>query len=139
MKKITIYILFIMSLLIYGCAPSSSEVKPTHTSHILYKNYTCSELDIEYADLDSRISSLKVQQDEIAKKDRAAVGVSTFLFWPAMFAASGIKGGSKESELADLLGKRNAVEKAIKLNCNNNKNNYNNKRSNKRPSFRFGK
>ena len=117
MKNITLYSFSLIFLFLYSCAPSSSEITPTHTSHILYKNYSCEELDIEYADLDSRVSSLAKAQDELAKKDRTAVGVSTFLFWPAAFAASGIKGGSKETELADLLGKKLAVEKAIMLSC----------------------
>ena len=90
------------------------------TSHIIYKNYSCDELDVELATIESKVASLAKTQDKVHKKDKTFVGVGVTLFWPLIFGISSITQSDVEAELADAKGKKDAIIKAISLNCKKN-------------------
>jgi hypothetical protein len=99
-----------------ACAEKSHNIQASYVSPIQYQGFSCKQLSEEAARLSTKASQVAGIQDENAKNDAVATGVSLVLFWPAMFFI----GGNKENaaELSRLKGEMEALEKAsIAKNC----------------------
>jgi hypothetical protein len=68
-------------------------------------------LTAEATRVTARANQLAGRLDEAAANDKAIVGLSMLLFWPAAFALGGTK--EQEAEFARLKGERDAIEQAM--------------------------
>ena len=97
-----------VALAITSCATKSKEIEAAYVSPIGYESYTCEQLGQEAQRVSSRAASLSGQQDQKAKKDAVAVGVSLILFWPAVFLVKG--DNTTAAEISRLKGEMAAIE-----------------------------
>lgn len=102
--------------LIAGCASSSKDIASASVSPLLYQHYTCDQLFLENARLQSKAVELGGRLDKAAENDKAITGVALILFWPAAFALGGNKG--QEAEYSRIKGENDAIQQALVLrNC----------------------
>ncbi|MBF9048218.1 hypothetical protein LSUCC0031_13940 [Rhodobacterales bacterium LSUCC0031] len=116
MKKSLFVFVATSFALLGGCADRSESVNATYVSPIAYSSYSCRQLSEEAARLSARVSQISGVQDQKAKSDAIATGVSLILFWPAAF----LIGGDDETrqELSRLKGEMDAIESvAVRKNC----------------------
>lgn len=104
----------IAAMLSAGCATKGVDVQASYVPPIRYSKATCAELADELVDVGRKAAELSGQLDSAASKDAALVAVSLVLFWPAIFFVGGDK--SKEAQLAQLKGERDALIKAGRAN-----------------------
>ena len=94
-----------------ACAPRSSTIPTSYISPLVYSNYDCEQLQMEYGRLTRRAFEASGQQDQTATDDAALFAVGMVLFWPALFAIQG-PNNSKQSEVMRLRGEVEALEQA---------------------------
>lgn len=94
-----------------GCSTSSKNISAAYVSPLTYQSYDCGQLTAEATRVTARANQLAGRLDEAAANDKALVGVSLLLFWPAAFALGGTK--EQEAEFARLKGERDAIEQAM--------------------------
>ena len=105
-----------LALLLTSCATKSSSIEAAYVSPVGYEAYTCEQLGVEAQRVSTHAASLSGQQDQQAKKDALAVGVSLILFWPAALLVKGDK--TTASEISRLKGEMNAIEQvSVQKNC----------------------
>lgn len=102
--------------MIAGCASKSEKIEAAYVSTVSYEQYSCEQLALEAQRVSQRAAIVSGAQDEQAKKDAVAVGVSLVLFWPAVFFVKG--DSTKAAELSRLKGEMNAIEQvSTQKNC----------------------
>ena len=94
-----------------GCSTASKNISAAYVSPLTYQSYDCDQLTAEATRVTARANQLAGRLDEAAANDKALVGVSMLLFWPAAFALGGTK--EQEAEFARLKGERDAIEQAM--------------------------
>ncbi len=97
-----------VALTFTACATKSNKIEAAYVSPVGYEAYTCDQLGQEAQRVSSRAASLSGQQDQQAKKDAVAVGVSLILFWPAAFLVKG--DNATAAEISRLKGEMAAIE-----------------------------
>lgn len=97
-----------LALTITSCATKSKKIEAAYVSPIGYEAYTCDQLGLEAQRVSSRAAALSGQQDQQAKKDAVAVGVSLVLFWPAAFLVKG--DNTTAAEISRMKGEMVAIE-----------------------------
>lgn len=97
-----------VALTIASCATKAKKIEAAYVSPIGYESYTCDQLGLEAQRVSARAAALSGQQDQQAKKDAVAVGVSLVLFWPAAFLVKG--DNSTAAEISRLKGEMSAIE-----------------------------
>lgn len=95
-----------------GCASSTGGIEPAHVSSSRYSGYSCSRLRRESTRVSNRAQTIAGKVDKRASNDAVAMGVALVVFWPAAFFVKG--DGPEADEYAELLGKRQAIEKAAR-------------------------
>jgi hypothetical protein len=114
--KRNIAALLIMCLL-SACTTRPSNIVATSVSPILYDGANCSRLRSELMSVDEKISMLTTNLERDANIDAALVVVG-FLFVPLWLGTAATGGKSKENELANLKGQREAIMTAsVGKNC----------------------
>lgn len=98
----------IAAITLASCATKSKEIEAAYVSPIGYEAYTCDQLGLEAQRVSDRAGQLSGQQDNQAKKDAVAVGVSLILFWPAAFLVKG--DNATAAEISRMKGEMNAIE-----------------------------
>ena len=78
--------LFILLMLLTGCAAYPDQIRPTYVSEVVYKGWTCEELATEYAILFDRLVKANEAQNSEANADFLGV---LFILIPA-----GLMGGA---------------------------------------------
>ncbi len=107
--------IFLVVVLVNGCATSPDKISPTYVSPIVYSHLTCEQIRQETMRINRRISEVAGVQRSERNKDSAATAVGIVLFWPALFF---LMGKDKEEELARLKGEYEALQQvAIEKNC----------------------
>ena len=113
-KVVTFFCSF--SLLLSGCAPNSASLAPAYVSPLVYANFDCEQMQMEYARLSRRAYEASGQQDQAASDDAAMFAIGMILFWPALFFLGGTK--EQEAEYARLKGEYEALDRvAVQKNC----------------------
>ena len=91
-----------------GCATRASDVAPAYVSPLTYDRFSCDQLRDEATRVSSRAIAATGAQNQRAKNDAVATGVTLILFWPAVFLVRG--DGAQAAELARLKGEMDAIE-----------------------------
>ena len=105
-----------MMMALTACATKAKNIEAAYVSPVGYEAYTCEQLGQEAQRVSGRAADLTGQQDQQAKKDALAVGVSVILFWPALFLIKGDK--TSAAELSRIKGEMNAIEQvSIQKQC----------------------
>lgn len=107
----TILSISIATLILNGCATSSSNIAASYTSPIQYQSHDCEQLANEAQRIHGRASQLAGRLDEAAGNDKLLMGAGLILFWPALFALGGTK--QQEADYARLKGEYDAVQLAM--------------------------
>jgi hypothetical protein len=94
-----------------GCSTASKNISASYISPLTYQNFDCAQLTAEATRVNTRANQLAGRLDEAAANDKALVGVSLLLFWPAAFALGGTK--EQEAAFARLKGERDAIEQTM--------------------------
>jgi hypothetical protein len=102
-------VLLASSVLLTGCASSSSEVAPSYVSPLQYQHLTCAQIAAEAERVSRRVVELSGVQDSKRTSDAVTTGVAVVLFWPAAFMIKG--DGQTAAELGRLKGEFEALEK----------------------------
>jgi hypothetical protein len=102
-------VLVASSVLLTGCASSSSEVAPSYVSPLQYQHLTCAQIAAEAERVSRRVVELSGVQDSKRTSDAVTTGVAVVLFWPAAFMIKG--DGQTAAELGRLKGEFEALEK----------------------------
>jgi len=97
-----------------SCAPAAMDVMAGTSNPRLFNNIECDDLVMELLQTDETIAKLTRIQNKAHKNDKIFVGIGATLFWPLIFAGSFITGSNKEEELAEQMGRQNAIERAMK-------------------------
>ena len=104
-----------ITLAFSGCAKNPEKVSAAYVPQVQYSNYTCEQIDVEYARIGARVMEVSGQQKDARTRDSVATGVGIVLFWPALFF---LAAGDHEQELARLKGEYEALEHAaIEKDC----------------------
>lgn len=112
LQAVTLACASVMSI---GCADKSSDISAAYVSPLMYSNYSCEQLQPEYARVMHEASSIARKQDDVADNDSVAMGVGLVLFWPALFF---IESDDHKEEVARMKGTVSALEQtAIQKNC----------------------
>lgn len=105
-----------LGLVLSGCASSSTSLDTQYVSPLQYQPYDCTQLASESQRLQSRVIELGGRLDQASSNDKALMGVTLVLFWPAAFALGGTK--AQEAEYSRLKGEFDAVQiSAIEKKC----------------------
>jgi hypothetical protein len=105
-----------LGLILSGCANSSASLSTQYVSPLQYQSYDCEQLASETRRLQSRVIELGGRLDQASSNDKALMGVTLVLFWPAAFALGGTK--AQEVEYSRLKGEVEAVQiSAIEKKC----------------------
>lgn len=108
--------LFLVVAFVSGCAPSSKNIEAAYVSPLQYQSYDCNQIGIEMSRVGRKVSEVSGQQDNVAGKDAAMMGVGLVVFWPALFFLAA--GENRKEELARLKGEADALEQtAINKQC----------------------
>ncbi|MGC9351763.1 MAG: hypothetical protein ACP5D3_07215 [Sulfurovum sp.] len=113
MQKSFVRLLILTSIFIFiGCASKSSGIKANSVSHTEYMKYSCKELDRMYDRISDNLTQISHEQDSTSNKDAVTMGVTLLLFAPAaLYLAAG---EDQEKQIADLKGKKIAIQEAEK-------------------------
>ena len=98
------------TLLLAGCASSSSDITPAYVSPVMYQSYTCQQLAMEAQGISARATALSGAQDKQRTNDTIATTAAVVIFWPAAFFVGGDK--QTAAELAQMKGQMIAIEQA---------------------------
>lgn len=105
-----------LGLVLSGCANSSTSLGTQYVSPLQYQPYDCTQLASETQRLQSRVIELGGRLDQASSNDKALMGVTLVLFWPAAFALGGTK--AQEAEYSRLKGEVDAVQiSAVEKKC----------------------
>ena len=114
LKKISV--LFLVVAFISGCASGSKSIEAAYVSPLQYQSYDCNQIGQEMSRVGRKVSEVSGQQDNVAGKDAAMMGVGLVIFWPALFFLAA--GEDRKEELARLKGEADALEQsAINKQC----------------------
>ena len=100
-----------LGLVLAGCANSSANLGTQYVSPLQYQPYDCTQLASESQRLQSRVIELGGRLDQASSNDKALMGVTLVLFWPAAFALGGTK--AQEAEYSRLKGEVDAVQISV--------------------------
>ena len=92
-----------------GCASRSEHVSASYVSPMKFAAYDCDQLRLSYDRVTTRAVTVAGAQDDIATNDAIALGVATFITWPAVFF---METSDRSDELARLKGAAEAIEMA---------------------------
>ena len=95
-----------------GCASSPGGIEPAHVSASKYSGYSCGSLRAKSRRVSKEALRLAGKVQKRSTNDAVATGVALVLFWPAAFFVKG--DGPEAEEYAELVGERQAIEKASK-------------------------
>ena len=99
-----------------GCASSAKDIASVYVSPLQYQSFSCDQLKAESMRIQTRYVDLGGRLDKSAENDKALMGVTLLLFWPAAFALGGNK--ALEAEYARLKGEYDAIQQAnIQKSC----------------------
>jgi hypothetical protein len=105
------------AMVLSGCAKSADDVVGAYQSPMLYKDWSCSQIEAEQAGVRNSVVAMAQKQDNAATRDAVAMGVGLVLFWPALLF---LAAGDSEGELSSLKGRDEALRTAqIGKNCAN--------------------
>jgi uncharacterized protein YcfL len=79
------------TLLLAGCASSSSDVTPAYVSPVMYQSYPCQQLAMEAQGISARAAALSGAQDKQRTNDTLVTTAAVVIFWPAAFFVGGDK------------------------------------------------
>ena len=112
MKKYVLITVLCIAQLCIGCANYPDKIPAAYISPLMYKNYTCEELNQEYHRLTLQCSALTITQTKAAKHDATAVCIG-LAFFPVIPLAA-----DRGHELAQIKGQRKTIEDvAIEKSC----------------------
>jgi hypothetical protein len=98
------------TLIISGCATSSSDIAPAYVSPLQYQSYDCEQLTAETQRIQGRVTQVGGRLDQAASNDKTITGAGIILFWPALFFLGGTK--QQEADYARLKGEYDAIQQA---------------------------
>lgn len=108
--------LFTVLCFVSACADHSSAIPAQYVSPTQYDKYKCKQIADEMQTVSARVSDIGAQNDKVASRDSAVMGVGLFLFWPALFFLD--RNSAQAAEYGRLKGEFDAMEKvAIQKNC----------------------
>lgn len=114
MKYFTFFFLIIV---LSSCAKHPDKIKAQYISPMIYNDYSCSQIALEFQRLNTKISELYGTQKKAATNSKVTTGVGLVVFWPALFFID--SNSEQASEYSRLKGEFDALEKvAIQKNCN---------------------
>lgn len=103
-------------LTLAACAKSSNELTTSYVSPMMYKDFSCEQIEMEMMQVNHRVHELAGSIDKNASGDKVAMGVGLVLFWPALFFIDGDT--PQAQEYSRLRGEFEALEKAgVRKNC----------------------
>jgi hypothetical protein len=89
-----------------ACASSSEKIDAVYVPDSQYAGATCEDLQRDIARIRTQVIALGARQDQGAQRDRDAMMMSAFLFWPAIFL---VRGDPNRAELARAKGEFDAL------------------------------
>ena len=104
---------FIILPLLLGCASFPSDIDPYPHSAVQYETASCAEIKTDHNRLVKRIEKISGDMKNTAQNDIWQIGAS-IIFWPFLLFL-GDEDDFKKRELADLIGRINALEEAANL------------------------
>ena len=101
-----------------ACASSPNDISTAYVSELIYKDYSCEQVEMERTRVSQRADDLHASLKKTADNDTAQMAVGMILFWPALFFLEG-GDGPEAQEYSRLKGEAQALEKvAITKSCN---------------------
>jgi hypothetical protein len=67
-------------MVLSGCAKSADDVVGAYRSPMLYKDWSCSQIEAEQAGVRNSVVAMAQKQDDAATRDAVAMGVGLVLF-----------------------------------------------------------
>ena len=100
--------------LVTACASNPNSISATYVDSGAYSRNSCSELSRTYNRVNSQLSRAIDVQKAAVSNDTLMMTMGMLFLWPALFF---IKGDAASGQIADLKGKKNAVEDAMSENA----------------------
>ena len=111
------YCMFLLSLIVAGCASHPDKLQAESVSTLAYENYTCATISSESTRIDSRLAELHEKLKKERQGDIAQTAVAVTLFWPALFFLDG-DNTPEATEFRRLKGEYEALGKISEMkNC----------------------
>ena len=104
--------LFIGAAALGGCASSPGGIEPAQVSASKYSRHSCASLRAKSRRVSKEALRVAGKVQQRSNNDAVATGVALVLFWPAAFFVKG--DGPEAEQYAELVGERQAIEKAAK-------------------------
>ena len=116
--NIRTFVLFLLVMLLVGCATAPEKLGTTYVSLLQYKDYSCEQIGMEMQRVSRKAADLHGILSKDASNDAIQMGLG-LVFWPALFF---LEGGDSENaaQYSRLKGEFDALEQvAIQKNCVN--------------------
>ena len=104
-------------LVLAGCATQPDKIGTAYVSPLHYKDFDCTQLEMEAERVSRRAQELHGSLKEEADADAVQMGVGLILLWPTLFW---LEGGDdyRAQEYSRLKGERDAIERvSIQKKC----------------------
>jgi hypothetical protein len=99
----------ILATTLSACATAPEDVSPRYQSAAKYDPMTCEGIVKQREEIAEKVEKVSGKQRAHRTEDEVAIGVGAVIFWPALLW---LAVGSKKTELADLKGQYEAVQRA---------------------------
>jgi hypothetical protein len=103
-------VLFLVLILVTGCATNPKKISAAYVSPLIYKDYDDDQIIMEMDHIGQRTAVLYNSLSSEAGADTAQMAIGLVLFWPALFFLEG-GDGPEAAEYARLKGEYEALRK----------------------------